>query len=44
MLNKVFLIGKIVTDPELRYFKEGGVITVIRLMTKDEVGGLGKNQ
>ncbi|BEH03918.1 hypothetical protein NDNC_0840 [Candidatus Nasuia deltocephalinicola] len=33
MLNKVILIGKIFGDPELRYFKNNNVITIIKLIT-----------
>ncbi|XXS36633.1 MAG: single-stranded DNA-binding protein [Candidatus Nasuia deltocephalinicola] len=43
MLNKVILIGKISGDPELRYFKNSNTITIIKLMTNENINGVVQN-
>ncbi|QND78521.1 Single-stranded DNA-binding protein [Candidatus Nasuia deltocephalinicola] len=40
MFNKVILIGEIVMDPELRYFKDNSVITVIKLITRENINNI----
>ncbi|ALP70023.1 Single-stranded DNA-binding protein [Candidatus Nasuia deltocephalinicola] len=40
MFNKVILIGEIAMDPELRYFKDNSVITVIKLITRENINNI----
>lgn len=40
MFNKVILIGEIAMDPELRYFKDNSVITVIKLITRENLNNI----
>ncbi|AGS33207.1 ssDNA-binding protein [Candidatus Nasuia deltocephalinicola str. NAS-ALF] len=40
MFNKVILMGEIAMDPELRYFKDNSVITVIKLITRENINNI----
>ncbi|WP_259289062.1 single-stranded DNA-binding protein [Candidatus Nasuia deltocephalinicola] len=43
MLNKVILIGKIGTEPEIKYFKNNSGITILKLVTTENINGKKNN-
>lgn len=43
MLNKVILIGKIGIEPEIKYFKNNSGITILKLITTENINNKKNN-